>query len=68
VHFRYRIVLLDFELDFHRVGTYLLYLSLIMSVWSAGEYIRFFVQAAEEKARRAREESSTDPTAARRGT
>ncbi len=52
IHFRYRILLLDFELDFHRVGTYLIYLSLVLSVWSAGEYIRFFVVAAEEKARR----------------
>jgi len=54
VHFPYRVLLLDFTIDFHRVGTYLIYLSLIMSVWSAGEYIRFFVLAAEEKARRAR--------------
>jgi CDP-diacylglycerol--glycerol-3-phosphate 3-phosphatidyltransferase len=52
VHFRYRILLLDFELDFHRVGTYLIYLSLVLSVWSGGEYVRFFVQAAEEKVRR----------------
>ncbi len=52
IHFRYRILVLDFELDFHRVGTYLIYLSLVLSVWSAGEYIRFFVQAAEEKDRR----------------
>jgi CDP-diacylglycerol--glycerol-3-phosphate 3-phosphatidyltransferase len=52
VHFRYRILLVDIELDFHRVGTYLIYVSLVLSVWSAGEYIRFFVLAAEEKARR----------------
>jgi len=56
IHFRYRIRLLDFTLDCHRVGTYLVYLSLVMSVWSAGEYIRFFVLAAEEKARRMKAE------------
>jgi CDP-diacylglycerol---glycerol-3-phosphate 3-phosphatidyltransferase len=56
VHFPYNILLLDFVLDFHRVGTYLLYLSLVLSVWSAGEYIRFFVLAAEEKARRMKAE------------
>jgi CDP-diacylglycerol--glycerol-3-phosphate 3-phosphatidyltransferase len=56
IHFRYRILLLDFELDFHKVGTYLIYVSLVLSVWSAGEYIRFFVLAAEEKARRQRAE------------
>jgi CDP-diacylglycerol--glycerol-3-phosphate 3-phosphatidyltransferase len=52
LHFRYRILLFGFELDFHRVGIHLLYLSLVMSLWSAGEYIRFFVRAAEEKERR----------------
>ena len=55
IHFKYKILLLDFTLDFHRVGTYLIYLSIFLSVWSAGEYIRIFVQAAEEKARRQRE-------------
>jgi CDP-diacylglycerol--glycerol-3-phosphate 3-phosphatidyltransferase len=52
IHFPYRILLVDVVLDFHRLGTYLIYLSLFLSVWSAGEYIRFFVRAAEEKARR----------------
>jgi CDP-diacylglycerol--glycerol-3-phosphate 3-phosphatidyltransferase len=52
LHFRYRILLFNFTLDCHRVGLYLLYLSLVMSLWSAGEYIRFFVRAAEEKERR----------------
>jgi CDP-diacylglycerol--glycerol-3-phosphate 3-phosphatidyltransferase len=56
IHFPYRVLLLDFELDFHLVGTYLIYLSIGLSVWSAGEYIRFFVLAAEEKARRLRAE------------
>lgn len=52
IHFKYRVLVLGFTLDFHVVGTYLIYLSLVMSVWSAGEYIRVFVLAAEEKARR----------------
>lgn len=52
LHFPYRILFLDFTLDCHKVGLYLIYISLVMSVWSAGEYIRFFVRAAEEKARR----------------
>ena len=56
IHFRYRILLLDFELYFHKVGTYLIYVSLVLSVWSAGEYIRFFVLAAEEKAKRQKAE------------
>jgi hypothetical protein len=47
----------DFTLDFHHVGTWLLYLSLVMSIWSAGEYFRFFVRAAQkEQARRGKTE------------
>jgi CDP-diacylglycerol--glycerol-3-phosphate 3-phosphatidyltransferase len=52
IHFRYRILIFDSQLDFHRVGTYLIYGSLVMSLWSFGEYTRFFVRAAEEQARR----------------
>lgn len=51
VHFRYRILLFDYTLDFHSVGTILLYVSLVMSVLSAVEYFRFFVQAAQKQAR-----------------
>ena len=52
IHFRYRILLFDTVIDFHEVGTYLVYASLALSLWSAGEYIRFFVRAAEEQERR----------------
>jgi CDP-diacylglycerol--glycerol-3-phosphate 3-phosphatidyltransferase len=52
LHFRYKILIFGFDLDCHRVGIHLLYLSLIMSLWSAGEYFRFFVRAVEEKERR----------------
>jgi CDP-diacylglycerol---glycerol-3-phosphate 3-phosphatidyltransferase len=61
VHFRYRILLFDFQLDFHRVGLYLLYMSLVMSIWSAGEYFRFFVQAVQEKERRKAAGESSAP-------
>jgi CDP-diacylglycerol---glycerol-3-phosphate 3-phosphatidyltransferase len=53
IHFPYRVLILDFTIDFHRIGTWLIYLSLLLSVLSAVEYFRFFVLAAEEKARRA---------------
>jgi CDP-diacylglycerol---glycerol-3-phosphate 3-phosphatidyltransferase len=53
IHFRYRIVFFGTALDFHAIGTVLLYVSLFMSVWSFGEYLRFFVRAVEEKERRA---------------
>jgi CDP-diacylglycerol--glycerol-3-phosphate 3-phosphatidyltransferase len=50
IHFEYEILLLDFVLDFHEVGIYLLYLSLVMSVLSAAEYVGFFVDAASTQA------------------
>ncbi len=50
IHFRYPILFFDYELDFHVVGTYLLYLSLVMSVLSAVEYFRFFAEAAAKQA------------------
>ena len=64
IYFPYPIVLVGITLDFHLVGTYLIYLSIFLSVWSAGEYIRFFVLAVEEKTRRMTAESSTEPPAA----
>lgn len=63
IYFPYPIVLVGITLDFHLVGTYLIYLSIFLSVWSAGEYIRFFVLAVEEKTRRMKAESSTEPPA-----
>jgi CDP-diacylglycerol---glycerol-3-phosphate 3-phosphatidyltransferase len=67
LHFPYRLMLIDVVVDFHRVGTLLLYISLVMSVWSAGEYMRFFVRAAEEhraaeERQRASEQGSADPS------
>ena len=50
VHFRYEILLFDYELDFHEVGIYLLYVSLVMSVLSGAEYFKFFVDAAQQQA------------------
>jgi CDP-diacylglycerol--glycerol-3-phosphate 3-phosphatidyltransferase len=52
MHFKYHILVLDFELDCHKWGTIFIYMSLVMSVWSAGEYFRFFVLATEEKVKR----------------
>jgi CDP-diacylglycerol--glycerol-3-phosphate 3-phosphatidyltransferase len=36
----------SFDLDANKVGTWLLYISLVFSIWSAVIYIRAFVQAA----------------------
>jgi CDP-diacylglycerol--glycerol-3-phosphate 3-phosphatidyltransferase len=50
VHFDYDVLLTDYTLDFHEVGIYLLYVSLVMSVLSAVEYFSFFVRAASKQA------------------
>jgi CDP-diacylglycerol--glycerol-3-phosphate 3-phosphatidyltransferase len=49
-HFRYDILFFDYRLDFHQVGTILLYGSLVLSVLSAFEYFKFFVEAAQKQA------------------
>jgi len=59
IHFRYPILLFDYVLDFHVVGTYLLYCSLVMSVISAFEYFWFFAEAAEKHARELEEQGIT---------
>lgn len=50
VHFPYRLLLFDYNFDFHEIGTYLLYLSLVVSVLSAAQYFRFFADAAQKQA------------------
>jgi CDP-diacylglycerol--glycerol-3-phosphate 3-phosphatidyltransferase len=50
IHFRYDILFFDYSLDFHQVGIYLLYVSLVMSMLSAYHYFKFFVEAAANQA------------------
>lgn len=50
IHAPYELLLVDYTLDFHAVGIYLLYLSLVMSVLSAAEYFKFFADAALRQA------------------
>jgi CDP-diacylglycerol--glycerol-3-phosphate 3-phosphatidyltransferase len=50
IHFRYPLIGLDYRLDFHQVGTVVLYVSLILSVTSAVEYFSFFAAAAQQQA------------------
>jgi CDP-diacylglycerol--glycerol-3-phosphate 3-phosphatidyltransferase len=59
IHFRYPILFFDYVLNFQAVGLYLLYLSLIMSVLSALDYIRFFVEAAARQAKELEEQGIT---------
>jgi CDP-diacylglycerol--glycerol-3-phosphate 3-phosphatidyltransferase len=50
VHFRYEVLFVGYELDFHEVGIWVLYVSLVMSVLSAAEYFAFFAEAAQRQA------------------
>ncbi|HET6613095.1 MAG TPA: CDP-diacylglycerol--glycerol-3-phosphate 3-phosphatidyltransferase [Kofleriaceae bacterium] len=59
VHFPYRILIFNASLDFHQVGIYLLYVSLVMSVLSAVEYFRFFAGAAQEQAKKLKAQGIT---------
>ncbi len=59
LHFPYRILFFDVELDFHTIGIYILYLSLVMSVLSAMEYFKFFAEAAARQAAELREQGIT---------
>jgi CDP-diacylglycerol---glycerol-3-phosphate 3-phosphatidyltransferase len=63
IHFPYRLIWVGVELNFHAVGTWLLYLSLVWSIWSAGEYVRFFLQAVEARDRRRRATQEQHPPA-----
>ena len=45
IHFRYQILFLQQTLDYHQIGIYTLYVSLVMSIISATNYVRRFVGA-----------------------
>lgn len=49
LHFPYPFLGTSAVVDFHIVGTYLLYISLLFSVFSAIEYIQLFVEAVEHR-------------------
>lgn len=45
VHFRYPLLFTDYYLDFHQVGLYTIYISLVLSIFSAVEYLQLFARA-----------------------
>ncbi|MBN2723901.1 MAG: CDP-diacylglycerol--glycerol-3-phosphate 3-phosphatidyltransferase [Deltaproteobacteria bacterium] len=51
VHYPYFLIGTDIILDFHRMGLYILYLSLVLSLFSAVEYFALFLEAVEKKNR-----------------
>ena len=63
LHYTYPIdaIFFSFELDANRVGTWLLYVSLVFSVWSAVSYFAGFIRAVYEAP------DGSDPVARRSG-
>ncbi|UJR80916.1 CDP-diacylglycerol--glycerol-3-phosphate 3-phosphatidyltransferase [Sandaracinus amylolyticus] len=47
--------------DFHEIGLALLYLSVFFALTSAGEYVKIFVDAVEQKEKRLAEEERREP-------
>lgn len=58
IHFRYPLLFTTQYVDFHIVGTYTVYMSLVFSVFSAIEYVQLFARAV------ARQEQSEQPSVA----
>lgn len=71
VHYRYPLDPIAEPVDFHRIGTFLLYISVFFSVVSAIDYFAGFSRSMMEKGRREepppKEPEPTVPTAARTG-
>jgi CDP-diacylglycerol---glycerol-3-phosphate 3-phosphatidyltransferase len=50
IHFRYPILFTHTFVDFHLVGLYTIYMSLVFSLFSAAEYIQLFARAVNKQA------------------
>ncbi|MCK5795877.1 MAG: CDP-diacylglycerol--glycerol-3-phosphate 3-phosphatidyltransferase [Deltaproteobacteria bacterium] len=48
-HFRYPIYGTDYYVDFHQVGLYTIYISLVLSVFSAVEYLQLFARSVAQQ-------------------
>ena len=69
LHYKYRVDFLAFEVDVDAnvVGTWLLYLSLAFSLWSAWVYIRDFFAAVYAPDEKGSEEGEAGPAGGRQG-
>ena len=69
LHYKYRVDFIAFEVDVDTnvVGTWLLYLSVAFSLWSAWVYIRDFFGAVYAPDEKAVEEAKAGPAAGRQG-
>jgi CDP-diacylglycerol--glycerol-3-phosphate 3-phosphatidyltransferase len=50
IHFRYPVLGTQHYVDFHMVGLYTIYISLVFSIFSAVEYIQLFARAVQRQA------------------
>ncbi len=48
IHFPYPVISTQIYVDFHQVGLYTIYMSLVFSVFSAIEYVGLFAQAVQQ--------------------
>lgn len=62
IHFRYRIVFTNIFLDFHLSGLYIIYISLVFSLFSAFEYIHLFARAISQRQQAAATQATTGQT------
>ena len=49
IHFRYPVLFTNYYVDFHLVGLYTIYISLVLSVFSAVEYVMMFSRAVDSR-------------------
>ena len=60
IHFRYPIIPLGAYANFHLVGLYTIYISLVFSIFSAIEYIGLFAQAVQHQTPKKKTKATTD--------
>jgi len=51
IHFSYPLLVVGIDFDYHVAGKWLLYVSVVMSLWSGGEYLYHFLSAALKQSR-----------------
>jgi len=51
IHFSYPLLVVGIDFDYHVAGRWLLYVSVVMSLWSGGEYMWHFLSAALKQSR-----------------
>ena len=51
IHFSYPLLVVGIDFDYHVAGRWLLYVSVVMSLWSGGEYLWHFLSAALKQSR-----------------